>query len=117
MTVWAARSTGVLFGKVTDKDTSEETLESIFWNSSYVLMTHTACLLLMLPPCISEDKTAAFNEEPDKIAMLKKIEEVPETDAEKVCYTIISDLHYLSEWGSLGCSMCSGDDFHGCHVG
>ncbi|KAK0244111.1 hypothetical protein EDD85DRAFT_977822, partial [Armillaria nabsnona] len=64
MAVWAARSTRVLFGEVKDKDTSEETLESIFWNSS-------------------EDETAAFDEEPNKIAMLKKIEEVPETDAEK----------------------------------
>ncbi|KAK0231789.1 galactose oxidase [Armillaria nabsnona] len=32
MTTWAARSTGVLFGGVTDEDTSEETLESVFWN-------------------------------------------------------------------------------------
>ncbi|KAK0439111.1 galactose oxidase [Armillaria borealis] len=32
MAVWAARSTGVLFGGVTDEDTSEETLESVFWN-------------------------------------------------------------------------------------
>ncbi|KAK0190088.1 galactose oxidase [Armillaria mellea] len=32
MTAWTARSTGVLFGGVTDEDTSEETLESIFWN-------------------------------------------------------------------------------------
>ncbi|KAK0465820.1 galactose oxidase [Armillaria novae-zelandiae] len=32
MTTWTARSTGVLFGGVTDEDTSEETLESVFWN-------------------------------------------------------------------------------------
>ncbi|KAK0213836.1 galactose oxidase [Armillaria fumosa] len=32
MTMWTARSTGVLFGGVTDEDTSEETLESVFWN-------------------------------------------------------------------------------------
>ncbi|KAF7427847.1 hypothetical protein PC9H_007063 [Pleurotus ostreatus] len=32
MTLWAAKMTGVLFGGVTDEDTSEETLESHFWN-------------------------------------------------------------------------------------
>jgi hypothetical protein len=32
MTMWPARNTGVLFGGVTDKDTGEETLESVFWN-------------------------------------------------------------------------------------
>ncbi|KAJ7774641.1 galactose oxidase [Mycena maculata] len=32
MTLWAAKNTGVLFGGVTDEDTGEETLESVFWN-------------------------------------------------------------------------------------
>ncbi|KAG5219372.1 galactose oxidase [Salix suchowensis] len=32
MTLWTAKMTGVLFGGVTDEDTSEETLESHFWN-------------------------------------------------------------------------------------
>ncbi|KAJ7172490.1 galactose oxidase [Mycena filopes] len=32
MTLWSAKNTGVLFGGVTDEDTGEETLESIFWN-------------------------------------------------------------------------------------
>jgi hypothetical protein len=32
MTLWAAKSLGVLFGGVTDEDTGEETLESVFWN-------------------------------------------------------------------------------------
>jgi len=32
MTLWAAKSMGVLFGGVTDEDTSEEGLESMFWN-------------------------------------------------------------------------------------
>ncbi|KAK0213856.1 hypothetical protein IW262DRAFT_1411933 [Armillaria fumosa] len=32
MTTWTARSTGGLFGGVTDEDTSEETLQSAFWN-------------------------------------------------------------------------------------
>jgi len=32
MALWANRSTGILFGGVTDEDTSEETLESVFWN-------------------------------------------------------------------------------------
>ncbi|KAJ6630788.1 hypothetical protein B0H10DRAFT_1774143 [Mycena sp. CBHHK59/15] len=32
MTLWTAKNTGVLFGGVTDEDTGEETLESIFWN-------------------------------------------------------------------------------------
>jgi hypothetical protein len=29
---------GILFGGVTDEDTSEETLESVFWNDLYVLI-------------------------------------------------------------------------------
>lgn len=32
MTAWPAKSTGILFGGVTDEDTNEETLESVFWN-------------------------------------------------------------------------------------
>ena len=32
MALWTAKGTGVLFGGVTDEDTSEEGLESIFWN-------------------------------------------------------------------------------------
>ncbi|KAJ7343500.1 galactose oxidase [Mycena albidolilacea] len=32
MTLWAAKNTGILFGGVTDEDTGEETLESVFWN-------------------------------------------------------------------------------------
>ncbi|KAF8901515.1 hypothetical protein CPB84DRAFT_1777507 [Gymnopilus junonius] len=35
MTLWAARGVGVLFGGVTDEDTSEEVLESVFWNDLY----------------------------------------------------------------------------------
>ena len=33
--VWAAKNMGVLFGGVTDEDTSEETLESVFHNDLY----------------------------------------------------------------------------------
>lgn len=36
MALWAARNTGILFGGVTDEDTSEETLDSIFHNDLYV---------------------------------------------------------------------------------
>lgn len=32
MASWSAKSTGILFGGVTDEDTNEETLESVFWN-------------------------------------------------------------------------------------
>ncbi|KAF5380001.1 hypothetical protein D9615_006253 [Tricholomella constricta] len=32
MTLWSAKSTGILFGGVTDEDRHEETLESVFWN-------------------------------------------------------------------------------------
>lgn len=32
MTLWQAKSMGILFGGVTDEDNSEETLESVFWN-------------------------------------------------------------------------------------
>ena len=36
MALWAARNTGVMFGGVTDEDTSEETMESVFHNDLYV---------------------------------------------------------------------------------
>ncbi|KAJ6547548.1 hypothetical protein B0H19DRAFT_1166233 [Mycena capillaripes] len=32
MALWSAKNTAVLFGGVTDEDTGEETLESVFWN-------------------------------------------------------------------------------------
>lgn len=32
MALWSAKNMGVLFGGVTDEDTSEETLESVFHN-------------------------------------------------------------------------------------
>jgi hypothetical protein len=32
MAAWTNKSTGILFGGVTDEDTGEETLESVFWN-------------------------------------------------------------------------------------
>jgi hypothetical protein len=32
MALWPSKNTGVLFGGVTDEDTHEETLESVFWN-------------------------------------------------------------------------------------
>ena len=32
MAFWAAKGMGILFGGVTDEDTHEETLESVFWN-------------------------------------------------------------------------------------
>ncbi|KAF7294947.1 Galactose oxidase [Mycena indigotica] len=32
MTLWQAKQMAVMFGGVTDEDTSEETLESVFWN-------------------------------------------------------------------------------------
>lgn len=35
MALWATRGTGVLFGGVTDEDTNEETLESVFHNDLY----------------------------------------------------------------------------------
>ncbi|KAH9914485.1 galactose oxidase [Amylocystis lapponica] len=35
MTLWFAKNMGVLFGGVTDEDTSEETLESVFHNDLY----------------------------------------------------------------------------------
>ncbi|CAA7268695.1 unnamed protein product [Cyclocybe aegerita] len=35
MALWAAKGMGVLFGGVTDEDTSEEGLESVFWNDLY----------------------------------------------------------------------------------
>ncbi|KJA23207.1 hypothetical protein HYPSUDRAFT_137935 [Hypholoma sublateritium FD-334 SS-4] len=35
MTLWTSKGMGVLFGGVTDEDTSEEGLESVFWNDLY----------------------------------------------------------------------------------
>ncbi|KAF9558179.1 galactose oxidase [Agrocybe pediades] len=35
MALWPARNMGVLFGGVTDEDTSEERLDSVFWNDLY----------------------------------------------------------------------------------
>lgn len=35
MTLWTAKGMGLLFGGVTDEDTSEERLESVFWNDLY----------------------------------------------------------------------------------
>ena len=35
MALWAAKGMGVLFGGVTDEDTSEETMESVFHNDLY----------------------------------------------------------------------------------
>lgn len=32
MALWSAKNMGILFGGVTDEDTSEETLESVFHN-------------------------------------------------------------------------------------
>ena len=32
MALWAAKGMGMLFGGVTDEDSDEETLKSVFWN-------------------------------------------------------------------------------------
>lgn len=32
MALWVAKGMGVLFGGVTDEDSDEETLKSVFWN-------------------------------------------------------------------------------------
>lgn len=37
MALWPAKGMGILFGGVTDEDTSEETLESVFWNDLSVI--------------------------------------------------------------------------------
>jgi hypothetical protein len=36
MSLWAAKGLGVMFGGVTDEDTNEETLESVFWSDMCV---------------------------------------------------------------------------------
>lgn len=36
MSLWTAKSMGILFGGVTDEDTNEESLESVFHNDLYV---------------------------------------------------------------------------------
>ena len=35
MALWSNKNTGILFGGVTDEDTGEETLESVFHNDLY----------------------------------------------------------------------------------
>jgi len=35
MTLWGTRNLGIMFGGVTDEDTGEETMESVFWNDLY----------------------------------------------------------------------------------
>jgi hypothetical protein len=40
MTLWSAKSTGVMFGGVTDEERGEEGLESVFWNDMYVLVLY-----------------------------------------------------------------------------
>jgi hypothetical protein len=42
MALWQAKNMGILFGGVTDEDTNEETLESVFWNDLY------ACLVVCI---------------------------------------------------------------------
>ncbi|KAB5594262.1 Galactose oxidase [Ceratobasidium theobromae] len=39
MTLWATKSTGVMFGGVFDEDTSEETMESVFYQDMYGYQT------------------------------------------------------------------------------
>ena len=41
MTLWGAKAVGILFGGVTDEDTSEEGLESVFWNDLFVFFIDT----------------------------------------------------------------------------
>ena len=36
MALWGAKAVGILFRGVTDKDTSEDGLESVFWNDLFV---------------------------------------------------------------------------------
>ena len=42
MALWSAKNMGVLFGGVTDEDTNEETLESVFHNDMCVYSPHSA---------------------------------------------------------------------------
>lgn len=37
MALWSAKNLGILFGGVTDEDTSEETMDSVFHNDLYAL--------------------------------------------------------------------------------
>ena len=37
MALWGAKAVSILFGGVTEEDTSEEGLESVFWNNLFVL--------------------------------------------------------------------------------
>jgi len=47
MALWANKSTGILFGGVSDDDTSEETLESLFWNDLLVHLTRRPATIVL----------------------------------------------------------------------
>ena len=49
MALWAAKGMGVLFGGVSDEDTGEETLESVFFNDLYVSLSR--CATKFFPLC------------------------------------------------------------------
>ena len=49
MALWAAKNTGVMFGGVTDEDTNEETLESLFHNDLCVKII--VIIFIILLPC------------------------------------------------------------------
>ncbi|KAI0029525.1 galactose oxidase [Vararia minispora EC-137] len=63
MVQWAAKNLSIMFGGVTDEDTNEETLESIFWNDMYSYQLGSdkgkwAFLLLRQPKQRKEKKPA-----------------------------------------------------------
>ena len=48
MAAWTTRAMGILFGGVTDEDTNEETLESIYHNDLCVTASHVYAAFLTL---------------------------------------------------------------------
>jgi hypothetical protein len=47
MALWVAKGMGVLFGGVTDDDSDEETLKSVFWNDLYAYLQASRCYLIL----------------------------------------------------------------------
>ena len=48
MAHWGTRGAGILFGGVTDEDTDEETMKSVFWNDMLAVFLWAVCESLTL---------------------------------------------------------------------
>ncbi|KAJ7685173.1 galactose oxidase [Mycena polygramma] len=83
MTLWPAKNTAVLFGGVTDEDTGEETLESVFWNdlNGYQLAGKGKWVSMTLKRPKSKNK--ASGKKKVQVATYKPHEEALDSDGEE----------------------------------